>query len=132
MTEDPQVYIIPIQDKAAQKKVLAAARENGEGVLDATHAVIRNGDIIGAISLSVNCSSVWMHKEKVKARDSASILQCLDTLMLDRGITSYLMPCEEKSPYYRVMDKLGFQRVLGNWSLFIRDLRKAHVLLESD
>ena len=119
-----QIRLEPIVGDEMWEAVHKAAQENDEGVMDPTHAVIRDGEIIGAISINVSCASWWMHTEKSGRRDSLSVLQCLDTLMLDRNIFKYLMPCKDTSPYYKIMEKVGFRKLLGNWGIFCRELKE--------
>lgn len=123
MIED-HCRLIPLLTDEMKDAVHKAAKENNDGVLDPTHAVIKNGQIIGAISVQVQCASWWMDSEKSGKRDTLSVLQCLDTLMLDRQIFTYLMPCKETSPYYKIMDRGGFEKLSGNWGLFLKKLKE--------
>lgn len=121
---DDHVRLIPLLTDEMKDAVHQAAAENNDGVLDPTHAVVKKGEIVGAISIHVQAASWWMHTEKSGRRDSLSVLQCLDTLMLDRNIFKYLMPCKDTSPYYKIMEKVGFRKLLGNWGIFCRELKE--------
>ena len=121
---DDHVRLIPLVTDEMKNAVHQAAAENNDGVLDPTHAVVKKGEIVGAISIQVQAASWWMHTEKSGRRDSLSVLQCLDTLMLDREIFKYLMPCKDTSPYYKIMEKVGFRKLLGNWGIFCRELKE--------
>lgn len=119
-----QIRLEPIVGDEMWEAVHKAAQENDEGVMDPTHAVIRDGEIIGAISINVSCASWWMHTQKTGYRDSYTVLQILDSLMLDRQIFRYVLPCEESSPYHGIMERNGFKKILGNWTLFVRNLMR--------
>ena len=118
------IRLIPIVNKEMLDLVHQAAREDEDGVLDPTHAVVKNGEIVGAVSVNVNCGSWWMHKTKTRKYDTLSTLQCLDTLMLDRGINKYYMPCLDSSPYYPLMERGGFRKLVGNWGIFCKEVKE--------
>ena len=119
-----QVRLVPIVTEEMREMVFEKARQNNEGLLDPTHAVFKKGEIIGVVSVQVHCSSWWMDTRKANIRDSISVFQCLDSLLLDRGILKYLMPCLDTSPYFKLMERVGFRKLLGNWSLFVRDFKE--------
>lgn len=115
------IKVKPIRDHEQLDAVYQAAKANQEGIIDPTHYVEKDGEIVGAISVAVACSSWWMHTEKTGPRDSLATFQVLEALMEDRGIKSYLMPCEERSPFYKIMERVGFKKLLGSWSIFKKE-----------
>ena len=121
---DDHVRLLPIINKEMLDIVNQAAKEDQEGLLNPTHAVVKNGEIVGAVSINVNCGSWWMNKTKTRKYDTLATLQCLDTLMLDRGINKYYMPCLDTSPYYPLMERGGFRKLIGNWGFFCKEMKE--------
>ena len=117
---DDHIKVVPITDAEMLEAVFKAAELDNDGIFDPTHAVIRNGEIVGAVSIAVACGSWWMDSKKVKRRDSLMVFRILDALFADRRILRYLMPCKETSPFYKIMERVGFKKMEGNWGLFLK------------
>lgn len=99
------------EDELEKVKELAASDDHV--TLFPTHVVEREGEIIGYISLgAIPTVNLWMHSEKVQARDSVHIMGQIDAIMNDSGMNMYYMPCDGKSPFYPVMEKFGFKRIM--------------------
>jgi hypothetical protein len=106
------MIILPINhDPELAKKVIEAAQEDGDDVLYPTHYALEDGQIIGAFSLETPISTWWMHKTKGNAKKTMLMLNSLETLHSDRGNPAFVMPCTEESPYFRMMEKFGFQKL---------------------
>jgi len=118
---DNHVRVVPILTKEDLEEVYAAAAKDEDGILNPTHMVLKNGQVVGAISLQVFCAGWWMDKKKTKGRESLTVFQILDSLMMDSKIFKYLLPCRDDSPYFKFMEKAGFKKLLGNWSLFLKE-----------
>lgn len=118
---DNHIRVLPITSSEDLQDVYDAAASDEDGVLNPTHMVLKNGEIVGAISIQVFCGSWWMHSKKTKGRESLTVFQVMDSLLADRKIFKYLIPCKDTSPYYKLMEKIGFRKILGNWGLFIKE-----------
>lgn len=106
----------------------AAAQADDHAVLAPTHAVIgAEGRVVGYASiLSLPMVHVWVDRQAGTARDSLELGAQIDAVVSDRGGAEYLIPCEETSPYFPAMERLGFERV-GPVVLFRKRI-KPHVL----
>lgn len=114
--------IRPIADQATLELAQRLAQADGHFLLNPSHVVQRNGEIIGAFSVArAPMLGVWMHSSKVGPRDSVHLLASIEDLMANAGAGLYVMPCEERSPYYEKMEKLGFVR-MGACVLFMKAL----------
>jgi len=110
------------EDEHEKLSQLAAA--DNHIVLFPTHVVEKAGEIVGYLSIgAIPTVNLWMDSERVKASDSIAVLGQLDAIMDDSGIATYFMPCDEKSPYYRVMEKLGFEPIFKS-VLHIKNLMR--------
>lgn len=116
------VVLIRIKNEAMRDAAHAAALEDHDGVFEPTHLVMKDGEIVGAISLQVSCASWWMHSEKTNVMDSMRVFNGLDALMVESGKLQYHVPCKKDSPYYKLMQRVGFEE-LDDFRLFTRNLR---------
>ena len=116
------VTILPIRDQETYEEVRNKAYDNGHEVLQPTHMVVKDGEIIGAFSIQVSCASWWMNEGKAKNRDSLQAFQGMEAIMADRGIASYIMPCEKKSTYWELMQRMGYKIFKGEWGIFHKQL----------
>lgn len=104
-------HMIPMKPAELAELVRLAA-EDDHGVLCPTHLVVKDGAIVGYLSLDATpIVNVWLHSKKVRAVDSVALLRRLDEEMQARGKPEYVMPCCEISPFYPHMDRLGFNRL---------------------
>jgi len=99
--------------------------ENGHPVLP-THLVRMEGKIVGSFCLTSPTVHMQMDKRFMKARDSLLMFNILESLMLENGISRYVIACEETSPYYGILNK-RLNKIVGeddslNWHLFKRVL----------
>lgn len=114
----------------AQEQIVAlneeAAKDN-HAVLFPSH-VIQNAEnkVVGYFSLArMPTVNVWTSTKETTAKESLHLLSCLDSLMADMLKTNpapiYAMPCQEDSPYFELMEKMGFQK-LGGTVMFVKNL----------
>jgi len=105
------VCLDKIVDVETQTLVREAAAKDGHSCFGASHAVFKNGEIVGWASLAmlpVVCC--WLDTEKVKARDTLQALNLAEHDLKARGIKEYVMLCAEDSPLYDAMPTMGFER----------------------
>jgi len=117
------VKILPILDKETYEKVLDAALANGHEVIQPTHMVLKDGEIVGGFSIQVTCASWWMDTEHSQRRDSLQAFHAMDALIADRGHNAYIMPCREDSPYFELMERGEFKKFKGDWGIFYKKLK---------
>lgn len=92
--------------------VLAAGRADNDGVCFPSHAVVRGGEVVGAVSLGVvPLVMLWNHSQKVGPRDSLHLKRVYDAMMLARGTPAYVIACNQRSPYHAHMERLGFKSI---------------------
>ena len=115
------IQIRPITDADQFRAAKALAAENGHGVLQPTHVILKDGTVVGAFSVSLPALSWWLHTG-CSPRDSLAAFQGMDTILAERGVPMCLTPCERGSPYHDLMPRpeFGFDPCPGDWSLFIK------------
>jgi hypothetical protein len=106
-----------------KQAVTEAAHADNHAVLAPTHAVMRDGAVIGYVSiLALPVVHVWMDSQKAGVRDSLAMLSQAEAILRDRGAGYYVMPCQETSPFFPLLPKAGFTDLGGNAHLFHRSL----------
>jgi hypothetical protein len=102
--------------------VQAAATRDDHVVLAPTHVVVRGGDIVGYGSLAaVPMLHVWLDSQRVKARESAMLLNMAEGILSAQGLRNVIVPCDPRSPFHPYMEKLGYTR-LGTTTLNLKGL----------
>jgi len=100
--------ILRIQNQDDFKATVQAAEADEHIVLNPTHMLVRNNEVIGGWSLGgTPLVTIWNHTQKISARDTMMMNPVLDSIMKQQT-TSYLIACTESSPYNKYMEKLGY------------------------
>lgn len=98
--------------------MLQAAQEDNHQLLHATHYVEKDGEVAGAFCVGPTVHW-WMDSQKCRYEDSILVFMALETLQHQQGIQTYVMLCADESPYMRVMEQAGFEK-LGYTNVFVR------------
>jgi len=113
------IEISPIENEDMHKELIDAMKNADDGVDNPTHAIIKEGSMVGALSFNNVCLQFWMDTS-CTPRDSSTAFICMNALAKDRRIAGHVMPCRKDSPYYGLMEKLGYRKV-ENVDLFYKD-----------
>lgn len=117
------VSLHPIRHVQQQIAVEQAAAADSHTLLSPTHAVKKDGKIIGYVSiLAMPIVHAWMDRESATVRDTLATQAQIEAIVRDRGVNQYYMPCQENSPYFPVLRKLGMTDLGGSAHLFHRKL----------
>jgi len=117
------LIILPISDAETLQKVHDAANADGNVIFWPSHYAIEDGVILGAFALEAPISGWWMHKEKAGRRQSLQMFDAMEALHADKGNLAYLMPCEDTSPFYKLMSSSGkFVKLPRSWNFFLRNM----------
>lgn len=113
----PEVHKI----KSGELELIAKAAQADDHYLIApTHVVKKGGEIVGYWSVSgIPHVHLWHDSQKVTPRDSCILRNMMDTKISDLGYATYIMYCEDKSPYMPHVEKLGFHTI-GKTNLLTR------------
>ena len=103
----PQVRLIRSVEEALALR--DAARDDGYTPLLPTHLIERGREIIGCVAVnSLPLFRVWLHREKVRARESAAILNVIENGYRAQGhglVASLLAPDSAFAP---VHERFGY------------------------
>lgn len=114
------ITITPLRSQQAVDAVQAAAQKDNHHLIAPTHAVLKDGKVVGSISL-IPTVLVWMDTKEAKVRDSMELNQFVQNHLAANGATAICMPCVKTSPYYSLMEKVGYLN-LGEYNLFVKGL----------
>lgn len=106
-----QIEVIKIVTPELRAKVSSLAVADDHDCEDADFAVVREGEIIGALSLpKVTAVGVWLDSKEAGVRDSLAVAYIIRGLMSAMGYRKYVIPCSLKSPLYPYLEKCGYLR----------------------
>ena len=112
MEKQTVIKIRKIKTEQDYKFVSKAVAENGHQLPYATHALYKDGEVVGAWSLaSMPLVLVWHHTEKMKKIDSIYNNETIAALMDEKGYERFFIACDKDSPYYEHMEKFGYKQV---------------------
>ncbi len=121
------IRIVPIDNEEFFKAVLDAAELDEDGITNPTHAVMRKGEIVGAFSTYVPCVNWWMSTAKedgITNIESMMVLTTMEAMLRDKGVRNYMMPCNINSPYFKLMDRVGYHKETDDLYLFTKSLKE--------
>ncbi len=98
-------------DAEGALRLAQAAKEASASTLGATHAVLRDGQLIGSVGVGpMLLLRAWL-KRDVKPATSARVLAQAELLMREQGVPSGWLLLEPESPFNRVMQRWGWEPI---------------------
>ena len=116
------IQIKPISNEEELNDLYDVCLESNTYPIFPTHIALKNNKIIGCFSIHSPTVHWWMNPSTVTIRESLPIFQACDTLMSERGYSSYIIPCEPESPFFGILSKrLDTMKTQGgdNFKLFL-------------
>jgi len=107
-------------EELAELKERAAADDHS--AVAPTHVVVKGEDdeIVGYLSIgSIPLVNFWMDSENASARDSFYAFQVAENAMALNGVRRFVMPCADKSPFSKLMSRMGFKN-LGKSTMYAK------------
>lgn len=105
------IHVKPILTADDLSKLRAAAEDdNHHFPLYPTHAVFRDGEIVGSVAaLSIPLLAVWAHSSKLTHRTTCELINTSVNIARARnGGNPIVTMCPPGSPIYPAMEGLGF------------------------
>lgn len=102
------VQIQPLATPAQFAAHEAAALADGHNILVPTHTFERDGEIVGGVSLGGAVTVLGWFGPRLRARDTAGLINSLANTLRAQGVRHALIPVAENSPLLPHMEKLGF------------------------
>jgi hypothetical protein len=114
------IKITPIRTTGGVDAVQAAAQADGHVLIAPSHAILKDGKILGSLSM-IPTAMIWMHTKDAKARDTLELQSFIENHFSANGGTAMCLPCTKESPYFSVLSKLGYVDI-GQFNLFVKGL----------
>ena len=99
----------------------AWADQDGHAVIAPSYIVEKSEQIVGYVGI-IPCVLVWLDSQRVKARDSMSVLNFYENTLASQQQAVIALPCVEKSPLRPFLDRLGYVDT-GETKLFLKNLK---------
>lgn len=116
----PQVR--PIADVRELEALAAAAKADDHDVLFPTHIARKDGEIVGYASIgALALVNVWAHSQRLRARESLTLLNLVENVAHALGQRTVCMPCAEQSPFRPLLPGLGYKN-LGSASFHVKGI----------
>jgi len=105
------ISINPIVTPEHFQRLMAAAAADNHVPIYPTHAVVKDGEITGSLSIcAIPVFTFWSHSQKHNARNSLEVFNLGKNLAFEKsGRRPVLTWCPVTSPLYPFMAKLGFR-----------------------
>ena len=92
-----------------------------------THTIWEEDKMIGGFALETPTIYWWMVPDMNTPRRSVNAFGCMESLLSEKGIEHDIMPCEESSPYYKMLES-RLEPIKGeegciDWKLFVRTIK---------
>lgn len=111
-----------LESVEALNELRAAAAGDSHCVMWPTHVLQKDGETVGYVSVcSMPVVNVWVHSQKTSALENVRTLKAVEAALRANGITEYVMPCADDSPFFEKMQRLGFSKI-GQTTLFVKRL----------
>jgi hypothetical protein len=110
-----------LKNKEEFDSVVEAAKQDGHLAFCPTHGVMKNGLPVGYFSVgAVPMTMVWLSPKDVTPRESFCLINTMENLVASQGSRGAVVPCTTESPFFKVMESLGFTSI-GQFTLFVKD-----------
>jgi hypothetical protein len=107
---DPFLHIMPASQQLVEDYVYPEAEKDHHGVINATQVVVKDGEVIGYLSIgAVPAVYMWLHTKKTMPRDTQVIVSFIESHVLaTTGNDKLIMPCQSSSPLYPYLARVGY------------------------
>lgn len=112
--------IRPVSSQEEMQELQRVMQEdNQRPVSNPTHLVAKGAELVGAARLeSIALMPIWLHSQRMRPRECFSVINSLENFGRAQGVPLVVVPCDPKSPFYPVMEGMGYRPTL----LFLKAL----------
>lgn len=102
-----------------------AASEDKHGVAAPTHVVLKEGKIVGYLSINaVPTVLMWMHTKNIKVRDSLDVATFFENFISAQGFLGCLVPMQNSSPIEPYMEKVGYVLASPDTTIYFKSFNQ--------
>lgn len=114
----------PIKSKEQLDTLIKLAAEDRHTVVNPTDLVVKNGEIVGYLSIANTPIVIGYFSTKaMRARDSFNLVQVTEQLIRRMGNRNVVWPIGESSPFHKYFPEMGYKTLsLEPITLFIKEL----------
>jgi hypothetical protein len=108
-----KTIIRPPREKEKFDELLARAAEDKAFVYYPTHIIEKDGEVIGFFSIGAN-PVILAHfdRQKCSAKDTIKAIEIGENFMRALGHKNYTLLCETESPFYPLLEKMGYKNIM--------------------
>lgn len=93
-------------------ELIRLAGRDDHSVVAPTHLVMRDGQIVGYLSLGgMTHAHCWFDTKVQSPRHTIDMMRHGETILREKGILGYVVSCPEHSPFTPHMERLGFKKL---------------------
>jgi len=101
-----------INDADLKALVARKAKEDNDNMQFPSHAVIKDGEVVGGWNIGqIPLLMCWHHSKDVSAKDSLIINSTIESMMSHAGVNQWWMACNSRSPYMEYFEKFGHKMI---------------------
>ena len=116
------IQLKPLKTNEELMELIELAQADNHTVVGATHLLIKHNEIVGYMSIGgITHVHNWFHSDKCTASDSMIAISQAEAVMANSGVLQYYVACEDTSPFFSKMEKLGFTPMF-NTNLFKKEV----------
>lgn len=111
----------PIESKDQLEEVQRIAREDDHDVVNPTDLVVKNGKIVGYLSIASSPIVIGhFSTATMKARDSFTLINIAEHVVQRMGSRNVIWPIGKDSPFHPYFTEMGYKK-LANVDLFVKE-----------
>lgn len=97
------------------------AKQDAHSVYAPTHIIWKADEMAGYFSAGGRPMVLaWLSTKHMEARNSFTLINLVENQLALNGAKGVIFPVQKTSPFYPVMDHLGFKNA-GGYDLFVKD-----------
>lgn len=114
-----------IRSQEEFNKLVELAHQDNHGVFAPTHALRRNGELVGYFSVGspgVPIVFGWLSTKQLHARDSFYLINSVEDMVARTGAVAVAFPIPECSPFFNLMTEMGYKKA-EQYTFFIKEFK---------
>lgn len=114
-------HLSPIEKRDQFERIVQLAREDDHDVINPTDLVVKNGQIVGYMSIASTPVAIGHFSTKsMHARDSFNLIQVAEHIVHRMGSKNMVWPIGKESPFHKYFVDMGYRK-LANVDLFVKE-----------